>query len=177
MAVQILLTGTPGCGKTTLVRRVIEQLRDLRLAGFITQELRNEVGQRIGFEAIGLNSGSTMLASAKSRSKIRVAKYGVELPDFEKLICSELRRQSSEIDLFVVDEIGKMECFSTLFVEQIETLFDSATPLLATVAIRGGGFIADIKRRAGVEVLEVTTENRDELVDQLAPRLRGEIAG
>ena len=118
MAARILLTGTPGCGKTTLVRRVVEQLRDLRLAGFITQELRNEEGQRIGFEAIGLNSGSTMLASVKSRSKIRVGKYGVELSGFEKLIRDELQRPGDKVDLFVVDEIGKMECFSPLFVER-----------------------------------------------------------
>ena len=172
MAARILLTGTPGCGKTTLVRRVVEQLRHLRLAGFITQELRSDDGKRIGFEAIGLNGGSTMLANVKSGSRIRVGKYGVELPRFEELIGSELQRPGSEVDLFVVDEVGKMECFSPLFVEQMEVLLDGSTPLLATVAIKGSGFIAQIKQRADVELLEVTSHNRDELVDKLAERLR-----
>ena len=53
----ILLTGLPGCGKTTLVRRVIEPLTDLRLAGFYTGEPRGTDGRRVGFEAIGLNDG------------------------------------------------------------------------------------------------------------------------
>jgi len=172
MAARILLTGTPGCGKTTLVRRVVAQLRDLRLAGFITQELRNHDGHRIGFEAIGLNGGSAMLASVSSESRTRVGKYGVELPGFEELICSELQRLSSEVDLFVIDEVGKMECFSPLFVEKIQTLLDGSTPILGTVAIRGSGFIAQVKQRAGVELLEVTSENRDELVNKLAERLR-----
>jgi len=74
MAAQILLTGTPGCGKTTLVRRIVEQLRDLRLAGFVTQEQRGNDGRRVGFQAIGLNGDSVMLAIVKSESKIRVGK-------------------------------------------------------------------------------------------------------
>jgi nucleoside-triphosphatase THEP1 len=35
-----LLTGPPGCGKTTVLRRLIERLDDLRLAGFSTQDPR-----------------------------------------------------------------------------------------------------------------------------------------
>jgi nucleoside-triphosphatase len=76
----------------------------------------------------------------------------------------------------VVDEVGKMECFSPLFVEQMETLLDGSTPLLATVAIKGSGFIAQVKQRAGVELLEVTSRNRDELVDKLAEQFRHAIA-
>lgn len=170
MAAQILLTGIPGCGKTTLVRRVVEQLRDLRLAGFIAQEMRGSDGRRIGFQAIGLNGGSVMLASVKSDSKIRVGKYGVELPGFEKLIHSELQR--FEVDLVVVDEVGKMECFCQVFVQRMETLLDGPTPLLLTVAMKGSGFIAQVKQRAGVELIEVTRENRDELPDKLVERLR-----
>ena len=52
----VLLTGTPGCGKTTVILSLADKLRDLRLAGFHTQELR-EWGQRVGFEAVGLSSG------------------------------------------------------------------------------------------------------------------------
>jgi len=49
----LLLTGHPGCGKTTVLERALEHLGDLRLAGFVTLELR-EHGQRVGFEAVGL---------------------------------------------------------------------------------------------------------------------------
>ncbi|MHC4350036.1 MAG: nucleoside-triphosphatase [Planctomycetota bacterium] len=35
-AANVLLTGKPGCGKTTLVRRVLEHLGGRRLAGFYT---------------------------------------------------------------------------------------------------------------------------------------------
>jgi len=51
----ILLTGFPGCGKTTLIKRVVQRLGHLSLAGFYTQELLGTDGRRVDFEAIGLN--------------------------------------------------------------------------------------------------------------------------
>ena len=38
----ILLTGPPGCGKTTLVGRLIDELAGKRLAGFYTEEIRQD---------------------------------------------------------------------------------------------------------------------------------------
>ncbi len=38
--------------------------------------------------------------------------------------------------------------------------------------MKGSGFIAQLKQRAGVELIEVTRKNRDELADKLAERLR-----
>ena len=75
----LLLTGAPGCGKTTVLERVAEQLGDLRVAGFLTLELR-EHGQRVGFEAVGLGGGRAILAHVRFRSPVSVGRYGVE-PD------------------------------------------------------------------------------------------------
>ncbi|MFC1597675.1 nucleoside-triphosphatase [Planctomycetota bacterium] len=168
----LLLTGFPGCGKTTLVCRIIEQLRDLRLAGFYTQELRGEDGRRTGFQAIGLNGGSRTLASVRSKSKIRVGRYGVELPGFEQLVDEELNREAGDVDLFVIDEIGKMECFSGAFVELVGKLLDGDAPVLATVAMKGHGLIADVKKRHDVERITVHGGNRDRLVSDLVERIR-----
>jgi hypothetical protein len=66
-AKNLLLTGLPNCGKTTAIRRLIERLADLRLAGFYTQELR-EGGQRVAFEAVGLSTRQhVLLAHVRSR--------------------------------------------------------------------------------------------------------------
>ena len=45
---RILLTGPPGCGKTTAVRRIVGTLQGAKVAGFYTEEIR-EAGQRKGF--------------------------------------------------------------------------------------------------------------------------------
>jgi nucleoside-triphosphatase len=165
----ILLTGLPGCGKTTLVKRIVERLDGLCLAGFYTQELRGHDGRRVGFEAIGLGGGSTTPAHVASKSKARVGRYGVEIAGFESLIRKELA-PDPEVALFVVDEIGKMECFSRVFVDLVQGLFERKSQVLATVAMKGRGLIQDVKQRSDAELITVSISNRDSLVDALVER-------
>jgi nucleoside-triphosphatase len=167
----VLLTGPPGCGKTTVIRRVVDRLGDLRLAGFYTQEIRQQ-GQRVGFEAIGLDGQATTLAHVDSRSSHRVGRYGVDVGGFEAILRAELVRPADSVDVFVIDEIGKMECLSRVFAEIVTRVLDSQVPVLATVAAKGGGFIAAVRCRTDVEMITVSTSNRDKLAEELACRSR-----
>ena len=105
----LLLTGPLGCGKTTVLERVAEHLGDLRLAGFLTVEVR-EHGQRVGFEAIGLGGRRAILAHVRIRSPLAVGRYGVEPGRLVPLIDEELVRPPGTVDVYLIDEIGKMEC-------------------------------------------------------------------
>ena len=163
----LLLTGLPGCGKTTVVRRLLERLEGLRLAGFYTEEIR-EHGRRLGFNAVGLGGRSAILAHVDVASPIRVGRYGVDLAAFEPLVAAELDRPA---DLCVIDEIGKMECSSTLFIAAVHRWLDSPAPVLAAIALHGGGFISEVKARPDVELVTVTPGNREQLPAQLAERL------
>ena len=49
-----LLTGTPGVGKTTLIRRLAARLHTESMAGFTTREIRCGK-KRCGFELLGLD--------------------------------------------------------------------------------------------------------------------------
>jgi nucleoside-triphosphatase len=168
----LLLTGLPGCGKTTVVRRVIERLGGRRLAGFYTQEIRRE-GRRLGFEAVALGGRRAVLAHVELRTKKRVGRYGVDVAAFDAVVQAELRKSPDEVALFVLDEIGKMECFSRLFVEAATVLLDGRVPVLATIALKGGGFIREVKARPDVELLTVTAANRQDLPHRLVERLGG----
>jgi nucleoside-triphosphatase len=168
-----LLTGLPSCGKTTAVLRLIELLPDLRLAGFSTRELRGG-GNRVGFEAVGISSGMhATLAHVRSKSRLRVGRYGVEPAALAPLVRAELGRPPGEVDGFVVDEIGKMELLCPEFVDAVRRLLGGPVPVVATVAMRGGGLIAEAKGRDDVQLVEVTEENRDGLPAKLEAWLRG----
>jgi nucleoside-triphosphatase len=165
----ILLTGLPGCGKTTVVQRVIQRLAGVRLAGFYTREMR-ESGRRIGFQAVGLHGEAALLAHVKSHSPARVGKYGVDVDEFERLVTAELSLPAEHVDLFVIDEIGKMECLSQKFVDKVMRILRGDIPLLATIALKGGEFIGEVKRRPNVELLTATRANREELPADVARR-------
>ncbi len=163
----LLLTGSPGCGKTTVLERVAAQLGDLRLAGFLTRELR-EQGQRVGFEAIGLRGGRVILAHVRFRSLVSVGRYGVDPECLIPLINDEMVRPPGTVDAYLIDEIGKMECHCRPFTEAVRRLLEGPVPLLATIALGGGGFIAEVKKRPDVQIVEVTDGNRQTLPEQIA---------
>jgi nucleoside-triphosphatase len=140
----VLLTGPPGCGKTTVVHRVAQALAGLRLAGFYTQEVR-ERGRRVGFEIIGLGGQRCPLAHVDWHSQLRVGRYGVEPARLEPIIQGELGQSPSAVDVYVIDEIGKMECRCVSFVQAVRGVLDGPAPVLATIARKGGGFIAEVK--------------------------------
>jgi nucleoside-triphosphatase len=168
----LLLTGPPACGKTTVVLRLVERLGDLRIAGFYTQELR-EGGVRVGFEAVGISTGThATLAHVRSKSRLRVGKYGVEPAALVPLVQAELGRATVEVDLFLIDEIGKMELLCGEFVDVVRRLLDGLVPVVATVALRGGGLIAEVKTRKEVRLIEVTPDNRDGLPGQIEEWVR-----
>jgi nucleoside-triphosphatase len=167
----VLLTGKPGCGKTTVVRRVIEALGGLRLAGFCTEEVRRR-GQRVGFEIVGLGGPRCLLAYVDWPSRPRVGRYGVEPARLDSIIEHELGQSPGQVEVYIIDEIGKMECLSPAFIQAVRRLLDGPAPVLATVALRGSGFIAEVKARPDVQLVEVDPGNRDGLPSRLADRLR-----
>ena len=61
----------------------------------------------------------------------------------------------------VVDEIGKMECFSRLFKETLLEVLSSANLVIGSVAIKGDRFIQSIKKRDDVSLVSITEKTRD----------------
>lgn len=170
-APHILITGLPGVGKTTLIRELARHLADHHPAGFYTEEIRNAQGTREGFRLITFCGRQLVLSHIHQPGPYRVSRYGVDVTGFERLLADlDLRHARSQ--LIVIDEIGKMECFSRRFTEDMTVLLDSPKVLIATIALKGEGFIGQVKDRANCRLFTVTRENRDRLQIELATELR-----
>jgi nucleoside-triphosphatase len=167
---RILLTGPPRCGKSTLIKRIIQLVRR-PMVGFLTEEIRHG-RERTGFSISTLGGRQGILASRDLRSQFRVGKYRVSLEDMEGVAVPAMAPTRPD-QLVVVDEIGKMECLSPLFRVALLGILDSGHALLASISEKGDDFIQGIKRRHDIKVVHVSHENREALVVELSSLLDG----
>jgi nucleoside-triphosphatase len=165
----ILITGKPGVGKTTCIRKIAGSLEERHPIGFYTQEIR-EHGIRVGFELVGLGNRRLLLAHTGISSRYRVGKYRVDIAGFEEYL-TFLPILSGKNSVFILDEIGKMECFSPIFRDMITRLLESDCLLIATIAKRGDPFIEAIKSRGDISLFTVTKENRDTIPQQILEKI------
>lgn len=160
-----LLTGKPGVGKTTLIRRIIDRMHPTSMTGFYTSEIRSG-GKRSGFELQALNGDRRILAHVDLESRHRVGKYGVDTVGFD-LFLQKLDVLNPKAALIVIDEIGKMELFSKRFRRLLRKVLDNDRYLLASIARHGKGGIREIKQRPDIHLVEVTQANRDDLLSSV----------
>ncbi len=165
-----LITGKPGVGKTTLVQKIIERMRSVNMAGFCTVEIRG-MGSRLGFELQGLNGERRTLAHVEIDSQHRVGRYGVDTNGFEEFLAA-LDLLNPDVELIVIDEIGKMELFSDRFQSFVYTALNSDKQVLASISLKGNEFIRGIKQRLDIHLLEVTHDNRDRLPEAIMEGLQ-----
>jgi nucleoside-triphosphatase len=81
-----------------------------------------------------------------------------------------LKFAEHETGLVIIDEIGKMECYSEKFRKLVKDLLDSGKPVIAiaTIAQKGGGFISEVEKRGDISLFDLTQSNRTMLSGELA---------
>jgi nucleoside-triphosphatase len=170
----ILITGLPGVGKTTLIRELAKRLAEYHPAGFYTEEILNKQGTREGFRLVTLCGRQLVLSHVNHPGPHRVGRYGVDVAGFERLLAEiDLRHLPSQ--LMVIDEIGKMECLSRRFTDDVTALLNQPKVLIATIALKGEGFIQRLKGRADCRLVTVTKENRDSLANDLVAEVQSRL--
>eukprot|EP00127_Corallochytrium_limacisporum_P000511 Clim_evm13s15 gene=Clim_evmTU13s15 len=189
----LLLTGEPGAGKTTALHTVAKRLLlatggkqrsdTTHIAGFLTLEVRSRsdgTGSRTGFKLVDLHHGTNSssrqaeLASITGTSDMpRVGKYFVNVSAIDTSLDHYLP-EPTKATLYLIDEIGKMECLSPTFCTRLISVLDSAASpdrnilVVATIAKRGTPFINRLKLRPETELWHLQPNtNRDLMPTQI----------
>ena len=161
----VFITGLPGVGKTTLIKKLSEALKGFHPVGFYTEEIR-EGGERKGFELISLEGKRGLLSHKEIESSYRIGQYRVNIKSFEDFL-SSISFFNPLTHLIIIDEIGKMECLSDKFEKLLEEILDSEKWVIATIAMKGSGPIERVKKRQDIRLFEITQKNRDALFSEI----------
>lgn len=155
----LLITGRPGVGKTTLVRRLAEAFPG-RVGGFYTQEVR-EGGRRTGFLLVTLEGAAAPFAHREWRHTVhRVGGYGVDVGVLERLGVAAIREAVAGRRAVLVDEVGKMELASPAFRDALEAAARGPTCLVATILLGHHPWADRFRQRPGATELVLTPSNR-----------------
>jgi len=133
MPMNFFITGMPKTGKTTLLTKLVEDLKKkgLKVGGFISPD-EKEHGTREGFYVEDLETGKRAPLASITGNGPKVSKYFVKVKSFESVAVPSMEKVD-EYDVFVLDEIGRMEMKSSKFVDLLDVVFESHTPVIASI--------------------------------------------
>jgi nucleoside-triphosphatase len=170
----ILVTGPPGIGKTSILRRTVKELskHNYAVGGMICREVR-EGGMRVGFEVMDLSTGQRgWLAHIQHSDGPTVGRYHVNLTDLSMVGAGSIVDAVHNADILAVDEIGPMELLSSAFSGALLEAVQSSKPMLGTIHYRlSNSMVNGIKSRDDTEIIKVTRENRATLHNLVADKI------
>jgi nucleoside-triphosphatase len=146
----IILTGAPSSGKTTVIKKIVPKL-DVAAIAFYTEEQRLD-GRRVGFIMKTLDGKTAYLAHQDIKSDFHIRRYGVSIENIEAVATPSIYPQDPSC-IIILDEIGKMECFSDAFKQTVISVLDAPNIMVGTITLGGDDFIIAIKKREDIEIL------------------------
>lgn len=170
----VFVTGRPGVGKTTVIKRTVEELDNMgyTCGGVFTPEIRIR-GVRVGFELVDLATNSRgVLSHVDNPVGPRVGRYKVNLNDIRTVGVNAIEEAIKNADYIVIDEVGPMELLSRDFREAVLSAIKSQKPVLGVLHWKmQAPLVRVINSRSDVMVYEVTPQNRQSLYRTLVEKV------
>jgi len=162
---KIGITGMPRVGKTEGLIRVIKRLEGEYVFGGMVTKSIEENGERVGFKVVDwLTKKEKVFAHVNMDSVYRVGKYKLDLKALEEIGIPAIERaiEDENIDIIVIDEVGKMELESKKFKEVVRRALEGEKPVLLTLHKKSrDSLLQDIRNMDDVRILEITPVNRN----------------
>ena len=163
---KIGITGMPGVGKTETLLKIIDSLEK---SGYVVQGMITEPiiekKKRVGFCVVNWQTKEKeVFAHIDFDTKEKVGKYGVDIKALDKIGIPSIEKAitDDEVDIIIIDEIGKMEMLSENFCNMVIEALDSDKPIMVTLHKKSRTpLLQDVRRRDDIRILEVTPVNRN----------------
>jgi len=169
MSLKIFITGKPKVGKSTLIKELVEELKDkFKIAGFFTPEILKN-GKRIGFKVVDVFGKREGTLASEKITKTKFGKYFIDLESFESFL-DGIEKEVEYAEIVVIDEIGRMELFSKKFVKFLKKVLESDKILIATLHRK----LKKNFSKYGI-IFELTRENKAKLKQEILEYLEYKI--
>lgn len=154
----ILLTGQPWCGKSTLLNKIIQPIQDKEW--ILTKQLLDETGQRTGFEIEYSGKCSFPLASRTKVTPHMFANKRYIETAWLRSITDNMKREIGT--LLYLDEIAPMQLHLQEFAPFANRMLDSNNPVLGTIKQNDlwFNFIKQVKTRKDCLILTLDDTTR-----------------
>ncbi|RLG38236.1 NTPase [Candidatus Alkanophaga liquidiphilum] len=170
MRVRIAVTGRPGIGKSTVIRKVVARLKaeGVSVGGMLSSNIRKG-GRRVGFEILDVASGRRGVLAYIGLEGPRIGKYGVNMQDLEGIGVTAIRNATQFADVVVIDEIAPMEMKSEKFAAAVEGALISKKHMFVSVHHNLRHELA-MRVKEEFELFEVTIMNREGLPELISEK-------
>ena len=171
-----MIVGGQGVGKSTLIRRVLEQL-DVSLCGYRTRKEDDLADPELGSPIYLYEVGAPMKQTRENQVGYCKDQKPLVYPEVFDGFAPKLQEmKQTDKELILMDELGTMEARGKEFCPAVLELLDETTPILAAVKDKYHPFLEEIRNHPHCQCFTITRENRDQLVEEVAAFVRQQLS-